>query len=101
VKGLSAIQFFNIVRLHGIWDYKKYSTNEQDYQNFGNWHYGVIGRAWGWGRSILQRMAGWAQTKGGNGDPAFGIPLGGYPYGDDPKDQQNIILGMDFYDSAF
>lgn len=93
------IWFYNQVKNGGPWDYKKQSdAKKSPYENFGNWHYGVVGRAAGIPAEALTRMAGWNQTQGGNADPKFGSPYGGYPHGDDPWDQVMIKDGISWED---
>jgi RHS repeat-associated protein len=97
-KSMSPFDFYNYVKNHGAWDYKQLST---DYRAFGNWNYGLTGRAFGWPSNILLRMAGYAQVKAGTSEPQWGNPVGGPPYGDDPADQAVITSGMSFYDQAY
>ena len=37
------------------------------------------------------------QTQAGTSKSEWGKQNGSYPYGDDPKDQKSIKLGMNFY----
>ena len=84
------------------WDYKKVNPAFED---FGNFHYGVVGRAMGISRTRLLDEAGVAQIKGKTSKPGWGTPnnvfgkSGTPPYGDDPKDQMMIKRGMDWYDA--
>lgn len=98
-----------------IWDVKFHYGSQ--YEDFGNFHAGVIGRAVGIDRSTLLRGAGWAQQKGraakaGAGEPSWfndvpgldylgvAVGLGGvWPYGDQPKDAILNTMGMDAFDS--
>ena len=43
-----------------------------------------------------RRAAGVAQVRAGTSLPEFGHPLGGAPYGDDPRDQLMISMGYSF-----
>lgn len=97
-KTMSPTDFYNAVKNHGIWDYKQQGSQ---YQDFGNWNYGLTGKASRFPDSVLLRMAGWAQKRAGTSKPEWGGPLGGPPYGDDPADQAVITSGMYFYGQAF
>ncbi len=89
---------YNQVRNGGPWDYKQRRRwdsrqRERPYENAGNFHYGYIAACVGFPLMFALRGAGWAQSHGGNGEPENGTWWGGFPFGDDPKDQWNIILG--------
>ena len=96
--------FIAQVQNNGPWDYKQYG---RAYEDFGNFNYGATGAAAGFSDDTLLRAAGWAQTRGGNVDPNFGVPtgplraylgIGGVaPYGDDPRDQAMIAAGIKHY----
>ena len=85
--------FYLKVRNGGEWDFKQQGGQ---YEEFGNWHYGVIGAALGIPDEILLRMAGAAQLRAGTSQSAWGNPLGGAPYGDDPLDQAAIQRGIEW-----
>ena len=77
------------------------------YEDFGNFHYGIVGRAFGFSERTLLREAGRAQQAAGTsrkewGSPGWRInPWGGEgSYGDDPKDQEMIREGIMYYDSG-
>ncbi|WP_211258460.1 polymorphic toxin type 44 domain-containing protein [Luteibacter rhizovicinus] len=82
----------------GAWDFKQQGSQYEDY---GNFHYGVVGSAEGSPPDVLSRAAGWAQTRSGNYDPSNGTPLGDPPYGDDPKDQDQIAKGIWRYEHCY
>lgn len=86
--------FYIAVRNNGTMDYKQV---DRRYQEFGNFNYGVVGTAAGFGDAVLLRAAGFAQYRAGTSEPQFGTPLGLPPYGDDPEDQRWIRRGIDFY----
>ncbi|WP_173634337.1 polymorphic toxin type 44 domain-containing protein [Paramixta manurensis] len=94
-KGPSALTFawfYQQVRLHGPWDYK--TRLGRQYENF---HYGAVGgTAAGITEPVLLRVAGWAQSRSGNGLAEDGNWYGLPPYGDDPKDQFWIKCGIDY-----
>jgi hypothetical protein len=90
--------FNDKVNYGGPWDYKTLDKNGK-YEDFGNFHYGVVGKALGVPNSLLFRAAGAAQIYKGNATkPKWGSPWGNFPYGDDPKDQKQIIKGIEFYE---
>ena len=111
--------FIELVKSFGEWDYK--NTISLRLENFGNFHFGVVGAAFmskftlpvpmsvspgarsfvpvpfpkDIGNEVLLMGAGLEHirdTRGGEG-----IPFLIAPYGDDPKDQAWIRLGMQFY----
>ncbi|TKB63260.1 MAG: hypothetical protein E8D47_13025, partial [Nitrospira sp.] len=86
--------FYNQVRNHGRWDYKQLGGQ---YENFGNFHYGATGSAFGFPSMILFRAAGWANQVAGNSDPLWGNWYGLFPYGDNPIDQYWIQQGVQYY----
>lgn len=108
--GFNPFWFRNQVKKGGPWDFKKgpyppgYSW--RDYENFGNFHYGVVGAACGFSKCRLQNEAGKAQGDDhpnkdapSEGYPGWGFGLfgGKWPYGDDPNDSRAISRGYDFY----
>ncbi len=87
------------VRPGGPWDYKQ---EGRQYEHFGNWHFGVTGRALGVPREMLMRAAGLVQIHSGTSHPLFGNPfLGTRSNADDPVDAFWIGQGMDFYDHLY
>ncbi len=52
---MSSFQFYQSVKIGGIWDYK---TLGSKYQDFGNYHFGAVGMANGWSPEILKRASG-------------------------------------------
>jgi hypothetical protein len=92
--------FKNQVKNKGPWDFKQINPI---YTDFGNFHYGAIGRASGFPSSLLLREAGRAQQDAGTsrsdwGSPGWRFnPWGGTPpYGDDFDDQEQIQRGIDY-----
>lgn len=93
--------FYNYVKTEGIWDYKDEYKNKE-YEDFGNFHYGVVGTAAGISKQILLRCAGFANQK----DNKNNVPKewGNWydtkesSYGDDPKDQAQIKTGIKWYE---
>lgn len=100
---MGPLEFRDHVKNRGAWDYKQQGAK---YEPFGNYNYGVTGRAAGFPTGILLQEAGRAQVAGGNTDPKFGQPgIRGLPFtgtgsfGDDPVDQFWIQQGIRTYDS--
>jgi hypothetical protein len=85
--------FYNQVKLNGPWDYKQQGRK---YDDFGNFNFGATGFAFGFPADILYRGAGWENQKADPTRKGLGSPWGGYPYGDDPKDQNQISNGIDY-----
>jgi len=91
--GSNGISFWiNHVKKGGKWDYKQLGFEK--YENFGNYNYGFTGKQF-WPEGLLLRAAGFVQEES---DPAWGHWWGGPPYGDDPKDQLYIQLGIIDYE---
>jgi hypothetical protein len=129
--------FKNLVKDHGDWDYKntgdktifglaeqnektggitqfKYYGLSMTAEDFGNFHFGVVGKATGlFPEQFMLEQAGEAQIKSGTSRPEWQIyrtetvpiehrgttnvkiPLP--PYGDDPLDQKMIKMGFSYY----
>ena len=97
-KDLSAIEFYNAVKNKGEWDYKQKGS---EYQDFGNFNYGVTGKAAGIPDQVLLRGAGWAQEQAGTSQSNWGHWWGSSPYGDDPQDQAQIQAGINYYNETY
>jgi hypothetical protein len=91
--------FRDQVKNKGPWDFKQQGAQYQDY---GNYHYGVMAAAMGIPETVALRAAGYAQTEAGTNDSTWGGPtdLNGGPYGDDPQDQAQIKAGYGYYKSG-
>jgi hypothetical protein len=96
-----------MVRNKGPWDFKQQG---RQYQEFGNYHYGLVGSAAGFPDELLLRAAGWAPMRAGTSadtwqsapfldqlQPFMPWPWGRPPYGDDPMDQLLIRMGSSDY----
>jgi hypothetical protein len=86
--------FYDHVHNKGPWDYKQRGSQ---YEDFGNYHYGVIGAALGIPTPVLRRAAGLAQRRSDPTDHGFGSPkdvCGDSSFGDDPRDQEMISAGI-------
>ncbi|MGP3610973.1 MULTISPECIES: RHS repeat-associated core domain-containing protein [Anoxybacillaceae] len=99
---LNLVWFKNIVNYRKPWDYKN-KANKYNYllgkkvytpEQFGNIHYGAVGTAAGFSPLTLLVGAGIAQIRSGNGGKW-------YAFGDDPKDQAMIRLGIGYYTKNF
>jgi RHS repeat-associated protein len=100
-------KFKDKVRTGGDWDFKQRSPDER-FEDFGNWHYGVVCRAWRFSRARCKKEAGrnHEERRKREGLP----PLDGADresgkltppnYGDDPNDQKNIDEGMDWFEEG-
>jgi hypothetical protein len=88
---MSPLDFYNAVKSGGKWDYK---TQGKQYEDFGNYNFGMTGRATGFSEDTLKRGAGAYQIKSGTSNPQWGWPWGKSPYGDDPNDQRWIGEGV-------
>lgn len=95
---------------HAPWDYKQFDKvkgQKPPYEDFGNFNYGATGLATGlFTQYDLLREAGRYQIAsdtsnkdwGNPGLPNYPLtPLGVPPYGDDPKDAEQIKLGFAYY----
>jgi hypothetical protein len=106
-KDMSASQFVDAVKSGGKWDFKRQG---KEYEEFGNWHFGVVVRAWTLNAremglsqlaiddfllELAQRGAGYYQKRTQTSEPQWGSYLGEYPYGDDPRDSENIMHGWE------
>ncbi|MBL8066414.1 MAG: hypothetical protein JNM34_11230 [Chthonomonadaceae bacterium] len=95
VKFEKAMKWFKEqVKSGGVWDYKH--GGHKEYENLGNWNYGATGSYLGLSDDTLLRGAGLYQKIYGTSTDAWGGPLGGPPYGDDPNDQYWIRKGIKF-----
>ncbi|MCD9032614.1 hypothetical protein LDO32_12845 [Luteimonas sp. Y-2-2-4F] len=92
--------FYDQIKAGGEWDYK---TAGAQYEDFGNFHFGLAAAAMGIPENIALRGAGYYQenvTENSQDDWGSWHDLNGGPYGDDPNDQANIRAGYDFYESG-
>ena len=90
--------FYDQVKNGAPWDYKQQGAQ---YENFGNFNYGMTAAAAGIPEQVALRAAGWAQERAGTSRDEWGNPtdLGG-SYGDDPADQQQIRDGYAYHESG-
>lgn len=93
-------QFYDAVRNKGVWDYKQLS---RQYQEFGNWHFGIVAKAYGFPERIARMGAGAAQMLAGTsprGFFSFETLMNDPNFGDDPFDQEMIELGFETYEKS-
>lgn len=102
-RSMSSLEFVDAVRSGGKWDFKR--GGRREYESFGNWHFGIVARAWlketlsGIGlsdselREIAHRGAGFYQSLSGTSAKEFGSAFGAEPFGDDPRDYQEVERG--------
>ena len=89
--------FKDQVKNKGPWDYKQKGP---EFQDAGNFNYGATGKAIGIPDRILLMGAGWAQEEAGTSKEEWNSWYGSPPYGDDPKDQEKIKEGIDYYNNT-
>lgn len=85
-------------QIAGAWNFKhlSYSPKTPQYENFGNFVYGIAGKAAGIPEQVLLRVAGHEQS---NPDPTWGHSFSlSPPFGDDPKDDRWVKAGFDFFE---
>lgn len=110
-KKMTSLGFANAVRPFGKWD-AKYIWANKGLEDYGNYHFGVVGRANGWESTTLLREAGrvnqivihfrlLTRQKVPPNWKSWGGPNSGPPYGDDPIDQAWIVEGIQDYDSGY
>jgi RHS repeat-associated protein len=101
---LGPLEFYNRVKSEGDWDYKLKDKDHTKYEDFGNYHFGVVGRAAGWSPDTLLRAAGAYQIYEGRSPPGSGTPFLPFdhpPYGDDFVDHAWINQGIKDYDNSY
>jgi RHS repeat-associated protein len=114
VKKAGVLGFFAyMVRPGGAWDYKKGGNTQ--YEDFGNFNFGVTGTALGIDSATLLKGAGWAQTylstTPGDGNPMdfvqglieilSGVGASQPPFGDQVGDQEWIKKGIRYYNEKY
>jgi RHS repeat-associated protein len=85
-------EFYYAVRTGGIWDYKKYG---KQYEDFGNYHFGIVGAAFGYSLYTLQSGAGYYQILSGTSSWDFMSS-----YWDDSEDSYWIRQGFKDYQAG-
>lgn len=122
---LEPLWFYNQVKTNGPWDFKnKFKGDEgKKYVDFGNYHYGAVGRAAGVPEEVLERLAGWnkvyeeSNKRAGKTDAtwgdkakrdvdfwraipsAMGLDLDGSD--DQPRDNWFIRKGIGYYENKY
>lgn len=96
----NAMWFYHQIKAGGEWDYK---TEGPQYEDFGNFHFGLAAAGMGIPENVGLRGAGFYQehvTNNSQDDWGSFLDLNSGPYGDDPNDQANIQAGYAFYNSG-
>jgi hypothetical protein len=98
VNPVAALVLFKGINETGsTWDFKK--GGHQEYQDYGNWHYGAAARILGLSLEMAERAAAYVQWRNGGAmyNPANGVPWGlTPPYGDNPDDVPWIKAGYNY-----
>ena len=92
-RNMSAVDFYNAVKSGGKWDYKQYGSQ---YENLGNYNYGLTGKACGFGDTTLKAGAGLYQIYSGTSSFNFYNS-----FFDDPVDQSWIREGIGDFNSNY
>ena len=100
--GMSPGEFYEAVRTGGKWDYKTVHK-DLSYARFGNFHYGIVGRAVGFSELTLLNEGGRVNTAddgaGKPGNPFFYYSDGIPPYGDQWQDHWDIKQGFEYWNN--
>jgi len=95
---------YNAVNNHGKWDYKRQGENLEE---FGNFHFGVVAKAHSerypffserFKENFILRGAGLFHQRDNPTHTEYGKWYKGPPYGDDPRDQDQIRAGFRYLD---
>ena len=84
--------FYKQVKTGGEWDYS-FRVNPK-YSDFTQFNYGATGTANGFSPGVLRRAAGFYQQYFGRAEDGVGSPFGDAPFGDDPRDEFYVRLGI-------
>ncbi|RRD58588.1 hypothetical protein EII20_02565 [Comamonadaceae bacterium OH2545_COT-014] len=90
--------FYNQVKSGGPMDYKAGNDDQgkaEDYENFGNFNFGVVAAAHGIPEEVAKGGAGAYQVYSGTSDIRWLSS-----YFDDPRDTAQIAAGYDYYQSG-
>jgi RHS repeat-associated protein len=103
--------FYDAVKNLGDWDVKHYFGSQ--YEDYGNFHYGLVAKAFGFTDFETYNEAGINQYYGLNqGPPEWGVPATRWSYilpgtwgtgtlGDDPWDRYMISRGIRYYNEHY
>src|SRR5574337_58325 len=80
--------FYRQVRRYGPWDFRM--RVGEAFRDFGNFHYGAVGIAFGIPAWLVLRAAGWEHWWTRRSPKTWSRPWGQPPYGDDPRDHAMI-----------
>ncbi len=98
---LGPLDFYSKVKSGGDWDFKLKDQDHTKYEDFGNYHFGVVGRAAGFSPETLKRAAGAYQIYKGTSPEGSGWPFGSPPYGDEFFDYAWIDQGIRDFDTDY
>lgn len=99
----TGLEFASKVKGGGPWDYKlqygwdnwyTYNGRYVKGEDMGNFHYGFVGRASGFGATLLRSIAGAVQIYSGTAHLKWYAS-----YFDDPNDQKEIDYGISMFDN--
>jgi RHS repeat-associated protein len=91
---LDPFWFKDQVKNRSPWDYKR---SGKQYEDFGNFNFGVVAAAFGFPYYVAQNGAGIYQQTAGAAAAGQGTPLVKWPYGDDPADAKQIQAGYRYF----
>jgi len=95
--------FYDKVKSEGPWDLKRRDPDHKKFEDFGNYHFGVMARAAGWAPGTAVRGAGAYSILSGESPEgsSWPGPFGKPPYGDGFFDHAWIVEGMKDFDSGY
>jgi RHS repeat-associated protein len=91
---LDPLWFVDQVKPGGPWDYK---VLDPQYEDFGNFNFGVTSAAFGFPYYVGQNGAGFVQRTGPAAGAGQGMLLLKWPYWDDPRDARQIQAGYRYF----
>lgn len=91
---INPLWFKDQVHNWGPWDYKRLGVQ---YENIGNFNFGVAAAAFGFPYYVAQNGAGIYQQTNGAAAAGQGTPILRWPYGDDPNDAKQIQAGYRYF----
>jgi hypothetical protein len=92
-KKLSAFEFYCNVRSYGKWDFKRLG-DKKEFENFGNYLFGILAKANGWDDKTRDLIVGIYQLSSGTSKLEW---INTTYFGDDPNDHEQIIKGVKNY----
>jgi hypothetical protein len=77
-----------------------HTLQNNSYRAFGNYNYGMVGRALGLDRQTLYDGAGFAQWAAGHWLPEYGLPGLAWPYGDNQEDHAVVERAINDFEAG-